>query len=96
MTADALFQKALLLLDRGDLVRGEEVLRSALEKARDSGDATTEGRALCCLGDLLVQQGRNEEAQGHLSAMLALPVTDDVLDCERNEAARLLDEIGSA
>lgn len=96
MNADALFQKALLLLDRGDLTRGEQSLRSALDAARESRDSVTMGRALCCLGDLLAQQGRDEEARGYLSAMLALPVTDDVLDFERREATRLLNELASA
>jgi len=66
MTADTLFQKALVLLDRGDFIQGERVLLEAIERGRIEADQVTLVSASCCLGELLVGLGRKGEAVTYL------------------------------
>jgi hypothetical protein len=94
-TADGTFQKALLILDRGQTNRGEELLRAALQQAEEEGDDLTHGRALCCLGELLHELGRDAEAQPLLERMAAVERDDDVLDYEVQRANELLATIAA-
>lgn len=55
MIASQKFQKALLLLDRGALERGEALLREVIIEAQD--DLVTLIQSLVCLGDFLGEAG---------------------------------------
>jgi hypothetical protein len=94
-TADNTFQKALLLLDRGQPDRGEELLRAALQEAEQQGDDLTLVRALCCLGDLLHELGRDGEAVPLLERVSAVEREDDVLAYEVRRARELLAAIAT-
>ncbi|SCL36795.1 hypothetical protein GA0074692_4447 [Micromonospora pallida] len=88
--------KALHLLDRGDAEGGETLLRDTVASAAGEADSVTTVVALCCLGELLVEQGRREEAVGTLRSCLAVPVPEDVAEVcavERATAQQLLAHI---
>jgi hypothetical protein len=93
--AEAVFQKALLLLDRGESGRGEELLRNALGLAEQQRDGLTLVRALCCLGELLHDLGRDPDALPLLERVSAVEREDDLLDYEVNRAKELLAEIAA-
>jgi hypothetical protein len=85
--------KALHLLDRGEAVRAEATLRDALATAEIDDDAVTTVVALCCLGELMVDQGRHAEAAETLRSCLAVAVPeglDEVCAGERARARSLL------
>jgi hypothetical protein len=92
MSAINSFQKALLLLDRGDIVRGEQILREVITSTEQNRDML-HYRACCCLGELLVELSRSEGAHPLLERVAALGadhVYDDVLDFEIQKARKLL------
>ncbi|MER7419556.1 hypothetical protein ABT346_22725 [Micromonospora peucetia] len=96
LSARQLLTKALHLLDRGETERGESILRDAVASAVESGDSTTTVAALCCLGELLAQQGRRREAVETLRSCLDVPVSDDhgeVSAAERTNARQLLTDL---
>jgi hypothetical protein len=90
MDAKAIFNKALLMLDQGELARGEKLLREAVHNSEISGDIYTKGRATCCLGDLLHQLGNIGESEAYLTAFLGSDRHDDVLDVERAHSEEIL------
>jgi hypothetical protein len=92
MSAEQSFQKALLLLDGGDAVRGEQILREVVTSTEPERGVVYY-QACCCLGDLLVMLGRNDEAVPLLERVAALEADDsldDVLDFEIQRARELL------
>ncbi|GAB1514263.1 hypothetical protein [Actinophytocola sp. KF-1] len=85
--------KALLLLDRGRLDRGEQVLSEAITAAREEPDPVTLVTALACLGELLSQTNRPEEAASTLRECLSVPIPpplDDTCETPRTRARTLL------
>ena len=94
-TAASTFQKALLLLDRGQPARGEELLRASQEQAEQERDDLTLTRALCCLGDLLHELGRDAEAVPLLERVSAVQREDDLLNYEIQRAKELLAAISA-
>ena len=96
MKAKLVFQKALFVLDQGRFTDGERLLRDALQKAQEEGDAYTNGGILCCLGDLLSRLGRPDEAEPVLRQFQDLIRNDDVLDWEARRVNELLDAIQQA
>lgn len=84
------FQKALLLLDYGKIEKGEEKLKYVISQAESENDDLTLVRALVCLGDLLSELGKNDEARIFLTKALSYKRDDDVLAYEFNRAAELL------
>ncbi len=93
--AEISFQKALLLLDRGNVERGEECLRDAISLFQSTQNRVGLLQAQCCLGDLLVQLGREEEAIPLLKAVAEAEVDDDVVDYEIGRARELLVELAA-
>ena len=83
--AEISFQKALLLLDRGKIERGEECLRDAISLFQSTQNRAGLLQAQCCLGDLLVQLGREEEA---------LPLLKTVVEADRPPLGLFLVLIG--
>lgn len=91
MTLCQEFQRALILLNRGALYRGEEVLRRVVSES--AGDATMLVQGLVCLGDLLQQTGRSSESRPFLERALRQKLDDDLddlLDWELDRARELL------
>jgi hypothetical protein len=92
MGASESFQKALYLLDRGDVVRGELLLRDVVRSTEPCGGALYY-QACCCLGELLAELGRGAEAITLLERVAALEAEDlfdDTLSHEIQRARRLL------
>lgn len=90
MAAHQKFQKALMLLDRGALERGEETLRQVLVESVREGDQVALIQGLVCLGDLLHNTGRSSEARPFLERALKEIRQDDVLAKEFDRARELL------
>ncbi|MEV4756445.1 hypothetical protein AB0J86_15205 [Micromonospora sp. NPDC049559] len=98
MPASRQLHKALLLLDRGDPGRGERLLRDAVTGAEREGDVVTLVTALCCLGELLIERGRTDDAGAVLRAGLAVRVDDEHEDLcapDRRRARQLLVDIAT-
>ena len=92
MTADIKLQKALLILDRGNLQCGEEYLREAMSLAETENDEVTLITVLCSLGDLLYMQERSQEAIPFLQRVLRFAREDDLCAYEMDRAREILDE----
>jgi len=90
MTAQQKFQKALMFLDRGAVDRGEEVLRQAIPDAEQENDQVALIQGLVCLGDLLYETARPEEARPLLERALQHQRDDDLLAYEFARARELL------
>ncbi|MEV0330831.1 hypothetical protein AB0H63_30895 [Micromonospora echinospora] len=80
LSASQILTKALHLLDRGDIEGGETLLRQAAGSSAETADSVTAVTALCCLGELLVEQGRRTEAVETLRSCLAVPLPDDLAE----------------
>ena len=93
MQTDSLLNKALLLLDRGLMEKGEQCLRNAIIASEADNDDLVLARSLCCLGDLLALQGRTKEARPYLERVIEFSRPDDVLDYEIKRAHELLEAI---
>jgi hypothetical protein len=87
LPARLLLTKALRLLDRGELTRGEAALRQAATTTTTT-DSVTAVVALCCLGELLIQRHRPAEAADALRSCLAVPLPEDLHDACAGERAR--------
>nr|WP_132454852.1 hypothetical protein [Paraburkholderia sp. BL8N3] len=90
MIARQKFQKALMLLDRGALDRGEEILRDVVVEAERESDPVALVQGLVCLGDLLFEVGRSSEARPFLKRALEETRDDDLLGHEFARAKELL------
>jgi hypothetical protein len=93
VASGTVFQKALLLLDRHQVDRGERLLRDAIDLSSLEGDELTRARASCCLGDLLWQLGRGAEAVPFLEHVLSYSREDDLLSYEKTRAKEILDDL---
>ncbi|CAB3774216.1 MULTISPECIES: hypothetical protein [Burkholderia] len=90
MAARQKFQKALMLLDRGAVDRGEAILREVIVEAEHESDEVALVQGLVCLGDLLYELDRKSEARSYLERALKNRRDDDVLAYEFARAAELL------
>jgi hypothetical protein len=93
VSANESFRKALYELDAGDVVRGEQLLREVIGSREPNGEVLYY-QACCCLGELLFELGRHDEAVPLLKQVATLDVADrfdDVLEYEIQTARRLLD-----
>jgi hypothetical protein len=93
---DHQFLKALHLLDRGDVERGEAILRETLSSAEREGDRSLAASVRCCLGELLIELGRTSEARELLQPVATLDEYDDLVAQERGHAIELLRRAGEA
>lgn len=88
-----LVSKALLLLDRGDVLRAKECLSNAIDLAQASGDGAFMAQSLVILGDVLLGEGDSKGGEALLRKALALDLGDDelsIVDYELNRARELL------
>lgn len=90
MSAKQEFNKALLLLDRGQAERGEQLLRDAVNQSEQERDELTLAGSMCALGDLLMGQGRDAEARPFLERVVSLERDDDLIAFEQGRARELL------
>ncbi|AVR96422.1 hypothetical protein [Pseudoduganella armeniaca] len=90
MTVRQKFQKALMLLDRGAIDRGEETLREVISESETMGDEVAFVQGLICLGDLLYETGRLSEARPLLERAVQKKRDDDLLSKEFDRANMLL------
>lgn len=96
LSAEQQFNKATFLLDRGEIDRGECLLREVIASANSLGNEVLAMRARCCLGELLTELGRATEARHLLHAVADhVPSSglDDVLYLEQRTARNLLRRI---
>lgn len=93
MKTELEFQKALLLLDRGDLERGRRKLEDVILQANDTNDTVTLIQSLVCLGELLIELGSSEEANRTLNRALTLQNDDESLTYEVDRATELLSKV---
>jgi len=82
-----------MLLDRGALDRGEEVLRQVVVDSESEGDQIALVQGLVCLGDLLHETGRSSEARPFLERALRETREDDLLATEFERARQLLNPL---
>ncbi len=93
MRSQQIFQKALILLDRGQLERGAEVLREAINLSEIDNDIITLIQSLICLGDLLYESNSKAEARILLERALTYNRDDDLLAYEFERAKELLSQM---
>ncbi len=93
MQAKKVFQKAIECLDAHRTTQAERALRQALQLAYRERDDLTRGSVLCCLSDLLVAQGRYEEARPFLVHLSRMERDDHSLDLEIDYARDMLGQI---
>lgn len=85
-----LFQKALYLLDRANIVEGETNLRNAIVRAKEENDDITLFSAMSCLGELLFELDKPEEALYFLIPIAQLTRDDDLLNYEISSAKKIV------
>ncbi|SAI25774.1 Uncharacterised protein [Bordetella ansorpii] len=91
MSARDEFRKALILLDHGKLGCGEDVLKKAIEMAKQESDPVSLVQALVCLGDLFCETGCPAKARPLLAEAL-----DEQQSCEAQYDDLLAEEFGRA
>ena len=84
------FSKVLMLLDRGQIERGEQLLRGVIEEAETENDQITLIRGLVVLGELLCEVGRSTDATPFLQRATSLEGEDDMVAVELERAKKLL------
>lgn len=92
--AEERFQDALLRCDSGDVARGEASLREALALADAGGEGGLAARVCCVLANLLLLDGRRDEAVALLRRVLTTDPADATLAFEQRTARELLAELG--
>jgi hypothetical protein len=83
--------RELLARDRPDLA--ESALSDAIDSSVQAQDLVSLTRARSALGELLAEQGRDEEAVPFLQAVVRTEIPDGSVDDEVKLAARLLRRI---
>lgn len=87
------FQKALLLLDKGEAGRAEKLLAEVVCEAEGEGDKIALVQGLVCLGELLHLGGRNDEALPLLRRASTMRRDDDLLAEEFDIADDIVKEV---
>ncbi|QRK10640.1 hypothetical protein JQX13_11460 [Archangium violaceum] len=86
-------QRARELIDRGRTELAESALSDAIDAAVLAEDLVMLTRARMALGELLFEQGRDEEAVPFLQAVVRTEIADGSVDREVKSSARLLRRI---
>lgn len=93
MDAQRHLDRARELLDRGRPELAESALSDAIDSAVAAQNLVLLTRARMALGELLVQEGREEEALPFLQAVVRTELADGSVDAEVKAAARLLRQV---
>ena len=93
MDASRHLQRARELLERGRPELAESALSDAIDSAVQAEDLVLLTRARLALGELLADQGREEEAIPFLQAVVRTEIADGSVDGEVKVSARLLRRI---
>lgn len=93
MKTELEFQRALLLLDRGELERGRQKLEDVISQANDTNDTVTLIQSLVCFGELLIELGSPEEATRILNRALTFQSDNEALTYEFDRATDLLSRV---
>ncbi len=88
-------QKSLYLLDKGKIADGEMSLREAIKLAEKESDEIILFRSMSCLGELLFELERRDEAIELLRPVAQLKRDDDLLNYEISLAKKLVNHIQS-
>ncbi len=81
------------MLDHGDAVRGEALLREILAASDLEADRALVASVRCCLGRLMIELHRPREAVAFLQPVAELDELDDLIAHEGCEARELLRQI---
>ncbi len=93
MDAQRHIERARELLARGRPELAESALSDAIDAAVATQDLVLLTRARMALGELLAQDGREEEALPFLQAVVRTEIADGSVDEEVKRSARLLRQI---
>ncbi len=93
MDAQRHLERARELLARGRPELAESALSDAIDAAVAAEDLVMLTRARMALGELLVEEGREEEALPFLQAVVRTEIADGSVDAEVKLSARLLRQI---
>lgn len=93
MDAQRHLDRARELLDRGRPELAESALSDAIDSAVAAQDLVLLTRARMALGELLVEQGREDEGLPFLQAVVRTEIADGSVDAEVKLAARLLRQV---
>ncbi|HEX8439674.1 hypothetical protein [Archangium sp.] len=93
MDASRHLQRARELIDRGRPELAESALSDAIDASVQAEDLVMLTRARIALGELLVEQGREDEALPFLQAVVRTEIANGSVDGEVKAAARLLRRI---
>jgi hypothetical protein len=89
--ADRAYDEALRLLDQGQGTQAEALLELVVRATSAGGDNVLRTRALCVLGEWLLERDRTDEGRRRLSEALAVEVPDpERVAAERERARELL------
>jgi hypothetical protein len=86
-----LFQKALYQLDRANVIDAELNLRKAIDISKKENEEITLYSAMTCLGKLLFEMQKSEEAIVYLLPVSKLKRDDDLLNYEILTAKKIVD-----
>jgi hypothetical protein len=93
MDASRHLLRARELLERGRPDLTESALSDAIDASVQAEDLVMLTRARMALGELLFEQGRDEEALPFLQAVVRTEIADGSVDAEVKSSARLLRRI---
>jgi len=93
MNVHEYLQRARELLDRGQSEMAESALSDAIDAAVAAEDLVGLTRARFALGELLFQEGRDEEALPYLQAVVRTERADGSVDAEVKASARMLRQL---
>jgi predicted negative regulator of RcsB-dependent stress response len=86
-------QRARALLDRGQEELAESALSDAIDAAVADENLVLLTQARLALAELMVQQGRHDEAMPFLQAVVRTEIADGSVDLEVKRSAHLLRQI---
>ncbi|MET0405915.1 MAG: hypothetical protein ABW123_26085 [Cystobacter sp.] len=93
MDASRHLQRARELVERGRPELAESALSDAIDAAVRAEDLVLLTQARLALGELLVEEGREDEALAFLQAVVRTELASGSVDAEVKSAARLLRRI---
>ena len=87
------FNKALRLLDFGNIGKALDILNEIVVEAKEEHNTLFFIRASCVLGEQLFLNGNVDEAKQHLTNVVNMPYENDIVAYEKNIAANILSRL---